>query len=108
MPFGTVKTSVTPIFVVSSCYQNETLVCRLQWSVLRTIFQVFLAQLLLSIPTLPNFRLDEGQTANDKKAWESQKAEMTQRIAELTALLDSTQDELAGLKEIHDGDWYIG
>ena len=44
-----------------------------------------------------------GQATSDKKAWESQKAEMTQRVAELTVQLDSAHDELARLKEIHSG-----
>ena len=44
------------------------------------------------------------QVTSDKKAWDSQKEELTQRIAELTEQLDSTSNELAGLKEVNYGD----
>jgi hypothetical protein len=43
---------------------------------------------------------EHGQTADDKKAWESQKAELTQRVTVLTEQLDSANLELVGLKEI--------
>ena len=52
---------------------------------------------------LQKYWKDYGQATSDKKAWDSQKEELTQRVAGLTEQLDSTRDELAGLKEINSG-----
>jgi hypothetical protein len=46
-----------------------------------------------------NYRL----VVNDQNEWESQRAELTQRVAELTEQLASANDELAGLKEFYIG-----
>jgi hypothetical protein len=46
------------------------------------------------VGSVKNHRL----VANDRKEWESQRAELTQRISELTEQLASANDELAGLK----------
>jgi hypothetical protein len=53
---------------------------------------------------LRKYLKEYGQTTSSKEAWESQKEELTQRVAELTEQLDSAHDELAGLKEITSGD----
>ena len=53
---------------------------------------------------LKKYWKDYGQATSDKKAWESQKEELTQRVAELAEQLDSAHDELARLKEINCGD----
>ena len=45
-----------------------------------------------------------NQDASDKSEWKSQRDSMTERVAELTEQLDLARDELAGLKEILDGD----
>ena len=53
---------------------------------------------------LQKYWKDYGQATSDKKAWESQKEELTKRVAELTEQLDSAHDELVGLQAINSGD----
>ena len=53
---------------------------------------------------LQRYWKEYGQTTSDKKAWDIQKEELAQKVAELTEKLDSAHDELARLKEINCGD----
>ena len=53
---------------------------------------------------LKKYLKEYGQATSDKKAWESQKEEFSQRVAELAEQLDSARDELAGLQAINSGD----
>ena len=54
--------------------------------------------------SLRKYWKEHGQVTSDRKAWESHKEELTQRVAELTEQLDSVNNELAGLKEVCSGD----
>ena len=53
---------------------------------------------------LKKYLKDYGQATSDKKAWESQKEELSQEVTELTAQLNSARDELVGLQTINCGD----
>jgi len=52
---------------------------------------------------LEKSRKDYGLSTNDKKTLRRQKEELSLRVAELTEQLDSVNNELAGLKEVHMG-----
>jgi len=53
--------------------------------------------------SVEKYKKDQGQSANDKKALRTQAEELTKKVAELNGQLDSVNNELAGLKEVHTG-----
>ena len=52
---------------------------------------------------LEKFKKDHGLAASDRKVLRGKNEELTKRVAELTEKVNSVNNELAGLKEVHSG-----
>jgi ribosome-binding ATPase YchF (GTP1/OBG family) len=52
---------------------------------------------------LEKFKKEHGAATTDQKALRSQKDELAKKVTELTEQLDSVNNELTGLKEVHSG-----
>ena len=52
---------------------------------------------------LEKFKKDHGLATTDRKALRGKNEELTKKVAELSEQLDSVNNELAGLKEVHSG-----
>ena len=50
---------------------------------------------------LEKYKKDYGLATGDKKTLRSQKEELTKKVTELTEQLETVNNELAGLKEVH-------
>jgi len=52
---------------------------------------------------LEKFKKDHGSATNERKTLRGENEKLTKRVAELSEQLDSVNNELAGLKEVHSG-----